>query len=107
MTELEAVLADPARREAFRRLLLSYPRETEESVEHKLKAYEARVEAKRYFRGPCLDWNALAETELDENGYLRPPGWRAVFFYPDSFRLRNGYVAFLALAASLSFWVFG
>src|SRR5579859_5552810 len=99
--ELEEVLADPLRRDAFRRQLLSYPRETEESVERKLRAYEERIEAKRYFRGPGLDWNALAEAELDENGYLRPPGWKAVFFYPDSRRPRNQYVALAAFVMSL------
>ena len=106
MTELERVLADPVRREAFRRRLLSYPRETEESVERKLRAYEERIEAKKYFRGPGLDWNALAEAELDENGYLRPPGWKAVFFYPDSRRPRNQYVALATFVMGLSFWFF-
>jgi hypothetical protein len=104
--ELEEVLADPVKRDAFRRQLLGYPRETEESVERKLRTYEERVAAKRYFRGPGLDWNALAEAELDEYGYLRPPGWKAVFFYPDSRRPRNHYVALAALAVGL-LWFFG
>jgi len=103
---LEDILSNPYEREALRRHILSYPGESEESAERKLRAYEERVEAKKILMGRGLDWNALAEAELDRGGYLRPPGWGAVFCYPDSRRLRNPYVTLAATLVGLTFWFF-
>ena len=107
MTRLEETLSNPLEREWLRKRILSYPGETEQSAERKMRAYEERVQAKKYLMGRGLDWNALAEAELDRNGFLRPPGWDAVFCYPESRRPRNSYLALVTFVAGLSFWFFG
>jgi hypothetical protein len=102
--ELEEMLNDPAKRAALKRVLLSYPGTTEEQADARLDAYELRVEKKREFLDHGM-WNAMTEFQLDRLGYPRPPGWKSVFFYPDSFRPRNWYVM-LAAAIIASGWFF-
>jgi hypothetical protein len=41
--------------------------------------------------------NRMAEKALDRQGWNRPFGWRTVFIYPDSNRVRTRYL-FLAVA---------
>lgn len=103
--ELEARLTDPMKRAALRNRLLSYPGTTEEQADAILGAYEQRVEEKHALLSRGTG-NAMAELILDRKGYPRPPGWTSVFFFPDSFRLRNVYITFLALAVAMlaSFW---
>lgn len=48
--------------------------------------------------------NARAESWLDRAGYLRPPGWHSVFFYPESMRPRNSFVCWFIIIA-IAVWV--
>ncbi len=87
--------------EALRQRLLNYPGATPESVEDLLIAYEDRASAKEHLMKNRGMWNAMAEAFLDRQGYPRPPGWHSVFFYPDSNRLRNGWVFILLIALAV------
>jgi hypothetical protein len=93
---------DATEREQLKRRLLQYPGTTPSSVEQELDAYDAREQRKQALidRGSS---NALAEVSLDKLGYSRPPGWRSVFFYPGSNRLRNR-VTWLALVIASVVW---
>lgn len=44
--------------------------------------------------------NSQVESFLDRNKFIRPPGWRYVFFYPDSFQLRTPFLLILAIIIS-------
>ena len=87
--------------EALRQRLLNYPGATPESVEDLLIAYEDRASAKENLIENRRMSNAMAEAFLDRQEYPRPPGWHSVFFYPDSNRLRNGWVFILLIALAV------
>jgi len=50
--------------------------------------------------------NASSEAWLDRSGYPRPPGWRAVFFYPGSMRPRNAVLFWLGVLGSIIWFAF-
>jgi hypothetical protein len=105
-TNLATAIHNPAQREKLRQRLLSYPGATPDSVENLIDIYERRAEEKAdLVRGGNV-WNALAEHHLDRRGYPRPPGWGPIFFYPDSYRLRNWYV-FFGILALIAAWMAG
>jgi hypothetical protein len=103
---LGVALENPVEREKIRKRLLSYPHATEESVDHLMGVYEMRAEHKRDLLEGGHVWNALAESRLERQGWPRPPGWPAVFFYPDSLRPRNWLVFWVVVALAL-LWAFG
>ena len=94
-----------AERERLRQRLMTYPSATEDSVEKSLIAYGERAELKQDLVTERGMSNALAEGILDRKGYPRPPGWRSVFFYPGSWRLRNGYAFLVLLIGGLIFFL--
>ena len=71
--------------------LQSYPGSNPEIVESQLDNLIEREEQKQQLISKCFS-NALAERHLDIQGWLRPPGWHSVFFYPGSMRIRNKYL---------------
>jgi hypothetical protein len=94
MTDLEV-----DRRAALKKRLLEYPGTTEEQSERQIENLLDRANLKAALLGQGYS-NALAEVVLDRKGYLRPPGWHSVFFYPDSYRPRGGYLLLCAIVAA-------
>lgn len=93
-----------AERTELRRRLLQYPNVTEQNVDQQIWAYEEReIEKNELIKRHYS--NALAECFLDRKGYPRPPGLHSVFFYPGSYRPRNGVIFGLILIAGL-IWYF-
>ena len=93
---LKEILSDGDKRAALENRLLQYPGVTEDEVDSIIFDYERRVEKKEGLLRRRYS-NALAEIAMDRMGWPRPPGWHSVFFYPDSNRLRNGYVVLLPI----------
>jgi len=86
--------------------LLQPPDVTNENTEEKTGVYQRRNEEKRVlieYRGFS---NIMAESYLDRIGYPRPPGWHAVFFYPDSNRPRTTIVVLLAVVLGVAWFVY-
>jgi hypothetical protein len=82
--------------EQVRQNLLSYPNATPEIVEAQIASLSRRLEEKEFLLQHGYS-NAQAESLLDKKGYVRMPGWKTVFFYPGSSRLRTKYIFFTAL----------
>ncbi|MBD3618822.1 MAG: hypothetical protein LPK58_07950 [Gammaproteobacteria bacterium] len=97
---------DNNERQALRKMLLQYPDVTEETVDEQIYAYEQREVVKKALIEDRGFSNALAEAWLDRSGYPRPPGWKSVFFYPGSIRLRNKLISFLVMACCVALWLF-
>ena len=88
---------DNKEKNRLRNILKSYQNSSDDLVEEQLIQLEERWDEKNhliYDRGYS---NSQAEGFLDIQGWVRPPGWHSVFFYPDSFRLRNKYAIYLLL----------
>lgn len=82
---------------------MQYPAMTEEKAQMMLSAYEERVEEKWLLKKQGYP-NALAEVVLDRRGYPRPPGWHSVFFYPESYRIRNVYLVIVLICMTI--WLY-
>ncbi len=83
-------------RKKLKEKLLHYPHINPENLDEQVLYYEDREARKKDLIDKGFS-NALAEHNLDKQGYLRPPGWHSVFFFPGSYRLRNKYVFFSVL----------
>jgi len=89
----------------LRIILQSYPGSNPEIVESQLNNLIEREEQKKQLIIDRGFSNALAEVFLDKQGWMRPPGWHTVFFYPDSMRIRNKYLILL-IVSILVFYFF-
>lgn len=88
----------------LRARLLQYPNIDETNVDTLIDTYEERDYRKNELRQRGYG-NAMAEDHLDRQGYLRPPGWHSVFFYPGSFRPRNVMLFWMTVTIGAA-WLF-
>ena len=89
---------DEQEKQKMRIILQSYPGSNPEIVESQLNNLIEREEQKKQLIIDRGFSNALAEVYLDKQGWMRPPGWHTVFFYPDSMRIRNKYLILLIVS---------
>jgi hypothetical protein len=76
-------------------------------AERYLDSMIARTERKKELLERRMS-NRMAEHFLDRQGWVRPFGWRTVFYYPDSDMLRMRYIFLLVLAfGAVAWWAFG
>jgi len=86
--------------------LLQHPDVTGENSDEKINVYQQRSEEKRVMTEERGFSNIMAESFLDKLGYPRPPGWRSVFFYPDSNRPRPAVVIWLVVALGVAWFIY-
>jgi hypothetical protein len=86
--------------------LLQQPDVTYETTDEKINVYQQRSEEKKVLTEERGFSNIMAESFLDKLGYPRPPGWRSVFFYPDSKRPRPAVVIWLVVALGVAWFIY-
>lgn len=90
--------------DALRHRLLQYSSIDGNNVDELLSLYVNRSQTKLELQARGFS-NALAEAQLDRQGYPRPPGWHSVFFYPDSNRPRNSVIVWLLAGVGVAWAV--
>ena len=85
---------------------MSYPGTTMEMAEYQIEQYKERLEVKKELLAQYDNANWYVEQLLERReGYPRPPGWKHVFFIPDSFRPR-GFVIFWLILIGIFVYFF-
>jgi hypothetical protein len=89
--------------EELRRKLAQYPGATPQFIDEQVEHYIDRAVLKRQLIESRQLSNRMAEKFLDAKGYLRPPGWNSVFFYPGGSVPRLRWIAaIVAMATALT-----
>ena len=78
--------------------LLSYPGTSEEMALNEIEQYKDRLRTKKAMLENFRYDNWMVEQLLERKyGYPRPPGWKHVFFIPDSYRPRGSFFIVLVI----------
>lgn len=78
--------------------LLSYPGKTEGMALNEIEQYKERLRTKKVLLERHNNDNWYVEQLLErKQGFPRPPGWKHVFFIPDSYRPRGSFFVVLVI----------